>query len=286
VLGGFGVGYAKLVAEKLKTMQDDCKAFTNPDEINYQVPMRWAAPDEKFGDGSVCHPVAYKEKSAVSVESKVSHLSNLIVEQELMGFLAKIDHGTAVDDPSSRSGHESWAPEHIRSCSWLSPFSKFAWRHGPNAYPLPGMGGYSTLASPHAAVLQLIPIEPLVESGLVVLADLAGFLETDLGLKLASKHAMFVPMKTGDVLWSPLGYLILPLYIPVGGQKEDIAFMWHLTSWSKVLCGRVSAKTWAAIEVINDSHHAKVGTTQVWEGRAAMFKKFCVEARVKTGVTT
>jgi hypothetical protein len=89
MLGGFGVGYAKLVAEKLKTMQDDCKAFTNPDEINYQVPMRWAAPDEKFGDGSVCHPVAYKENSAVSVESKVSHLSNLIVEQELMVFFGE-----------------------------------------------------------------------------------------------------------------------------------------------------------------------------------------------------
>jgi hypothetical protein len=268
VLGGFGVGYAKLVAEKLKTMQDDCKAFTNPDEINYQVPMRWAAPDEKFGDRLVCHLNEYKEKSAVSVESKVSNLSNKIVERRLMGLLAKIDHGAAVDDPSSWSGQESWMPDHIGSCAWMSAFSKFGWRYGPDAYPLPGMGGYSTLASPHAAVLQLIPIEPLVESGLVVLADLAGFLETDLGLTLASKHAMFVPMKTGDVLWSPLGYLILPLYIPVGGQKEDIAFMWHLTSWSKALCGKVSATTWAAVEVINDSHHAKVGTNRVKEGRA------------------
>ena len=198
-----------------------------------------------------------------------------------MGLLAKIDHGAAVDDPSSWSGQESWMPEHIGSCAWMSAFSKFAWRHGPNAYPLPGMGGYSTLASPHAAVLQLIPIEPLVETGLVALADLAGFLETDSGLKLAYKHAMFVPMKTGDVLLSPFGYLILPLYMPVDGQKEDIAFMWHLASWSKVLCGKVSAKTWAAVEVINDSHHAKVGTKQVWEGRAELFKKFCAEARAK-----
>ena len=86
MFGGFGVGYAKLVAEKLKTMQDDCKAFTNPDDINYQVPMRWAAPDEKFGDRLVCHLNEYKEKSAVSVESKVSNLSNLIVEQKLMVF--------------------------------------------------------------------------------------------------------------------------------------------------------------------------------------------------------
>mgnify|MGYP000105195004 CR=1 FL=1 len=220
------------------------------------------------------------------MEAKVSNLSNRIVEHMLMGLLAKIDHGAAVDDPSSWNGQESWMPDHIGSCAWMSAFSKFAWRHGPDAYPLPGMGGYSTLASPHAAVLQLIPIEPLVETGLVALADLAGFLETDSGLKLAYKHAMFVPMKTGDVLWSPFGYLILPLYIPVDGQKEDIASMWHLTSWVKVLCGKVSAKTWVAVEVINDSHHAKVGTTQVWEGRAAMFKKLCVEARVKTGVTT
>ncbi len=86
MLGGFGVGYAIVVAEKLKTMQDDCKAFTNPDEINYQVPMRWAAPDEKFVDRLVCHPVEYKEKSAVSVESNVSNLSNLIGEQKLMFF--------------------------------------------------------------------------------------------------------------------------------------------------------------------------------------------------------
>ena len=93
-------------------------------------------------------------------------------------------------------------------------------------------------------------------------------------------------MKTCDVLWPPFGYLILPLCVPVDGQNEDVAFTWHLPSWSKVLCDRVSAKTWVAVEVINDSHHAKVGTTQVWEGRAAMFKKLCVEARVKTGVTT
>ena len=85
---------------------------------------------------------------------------------------------------------------------------------------------------------------------------------------------------------SQFGYSILPLCMPVDGQKEDIAFMWHLTSWSKVLCGKVSAKTWAAVEVINDSHHAKVGTDQVWEGRAELYKKFCAEARAKTGVTT
>ncbi len=131
-----------------------------------------------------------------------------------------------------------------------------------------------------------IPIEPLVETGLVALADLAGFLETDSGLKLAYKHAIFVPMKTGDVLLSLLGYLVLPLYMLVDGQKEDIVFMWRFTSWSKVSCGKVSAKTWAAVEVINDSHHAKVGTKQVWEGRAELFKKFCAEARAKTGVTT
>ncbi len=113
-----------------------------------------------------------------------------------------------------------------------------------------------------------------------------GFLETDSGLELASKHAMFVPMKTGDVLLSPFGYLILPLYMLVDGQKEDIAFMWRLTFWSTVLCGKVSAKTWAAVEVINDSHHAKVGTNQVWEGRAELYRKFCAEARAKKAVTT
>ncbi len=95
-----------------------------------------------------------------------------------------------------------------------------------------------------------------MESGLVVLADLAGFLETDSGLELANKHAIFVPMKKGDVLWSPFGYLVQPLYLPEDGQKEDCAFMWHVASWSKALCGKVSAKTWAAVEVINDSHHA------------------------------
>ena len=141
MLGGFGVGYAKLVAEKLKSMQDDCKAFTNPDEINYQVPMRWAAPDEKFGDRLVCHLTEYTENSAVSVESSVSNLSNKIVEQTWMGALAEVDHSTAVEDPSSWSGQESWMPELIGSCACLSAFSKFAWRHGPNAYPLPGMGG-------------------------------------------------------------------------------------------------------------------------------------------------
>ena len=76
-------------------------------------------------------------------------------------------------------------PDHIGSCAWMSAFSKYAWRHGPDAYPLPGMGGYSTLACPQAAVLQLIPIGPFVESGLVALADLAGFLETDSGLTRA-----------------------------------------------------------------------------------------------------
>ncbi len=77
-----------------------------------------------------------------------------------------------------------------------------------------------------------------------------------------------------------------PLYMPEDTQKEDCAFMWHLTSWSKVLGGKVSAKTWVAVEVINDSHHAKVGTKQVWEGRADPYKKFCAEARAKKAVTT
>ena len=106
----------------------------------------------------------------------------------------------------------------------MSAFSKFAWRHGPDAHPLPGMGGYSTLACPQAAVLQLIPIGPFVESGLVALADLAGFLETDSGLKLAHKHANFVPIQTGDLLLSPFGYLNLPLYMLVDGADGGYRF--------------------------------------------------------------
>ena len=60
MLGGFGcgVGYAKLVAEKLKTIQDDCTAFTNPDDINYQAPMRWAAPDETPRDWLVATSIS------------------------------------------------------------------------------------------------------------------------------------------------------------------------------------------------------------------------------------
>ena len=232
----------------------------------------------------VDHLTEYQQKSTACVDDKVKILGSKIMEQKWMGALAKIDHGTEVENPSSWNGQESWMPEHIGSCAWLSAFYKFAWRHGPNAYPLPGMGGYSCLASNAAAVLQLIPIEPLVESGLVVLADLAGFLETDSGLELASKHAIFVPMKPGDVLWSPFGYLVLPLYMPEDPQqKEELGFMWHLTTWSKALCGKVSDKTWAAVAVINDCHHAKVGTKQVWEARAELFTKFCALAREKKG---
>ena len=113
---------------------------------------------------------------------------------------------------------------------------------------------------------------------MVVLADLAGFLETDSGLELAHKNYMYVPMKLGDVLWSPFGYLILPLYMPAETQKEELAFMWHLTTWSKASCGKVSDKTWAAVAAMNDRHHVKVSGKPVWGQRAELFKLFCAEA--------
>ena len=71
-------------------------------------------------------------------------------------------------------------PHDVGARLWLVCMLKNHGGHGPNAWPLPRLGGFARSHNGTGVVLQLLSVGPLTECGLVALTDLAIFFwETD-----------------------------------------------------------------------------------------------------------
>ena len=97
-------------------------------------------------------------------------------------------------------------------------------------------------------VFQLLLVGPLTECGLVALTDLAKFLETDTGMRLAAKHLVLLPLEPGTVAWVPYGYVCIPSALQTQQSKttadmvHEVAFVWHLTIFNKSFLQELPAK--------------------------------------------
>ena len=283
VLGGYGQRYAKLAAERIQNMADISKDFIDPTEWKNDTPVLWTQGSAK-GKAMFETISKYQEKSIVQVNDKAKSLIEALKTNKWTGAMAKLDQGESVDASwTGLPGTCSYAHD-LGACPWLVSLQRHVWRCGPNAYPLPGIGGFACLHGAEAVVLQLLPIEPLVECGLVALADVVKFLETDSGIDLATKHCIMLPRASGDVVWVPHGYMCIPSFVPDEQAREpkeisDTAFIWHLSIYNEDISKQVSAKAWAVLKTYNDLHFNKMSSAPVWQARKDLWSKFLAEYR-------
>ena len=120
-------------------------------------------------------------------------------------------------------------------------------------------------------VLQLLPVGPLTECGLVALTDLAKFLETDTGMRLAVKHLVLLPLEPGSVAWVPYGYVCIPSALQTQQSKttadmvHEVAFVWHLAIFNN--CPASS---------FNDEHLSRAASKPVSRSRKDIVTKFAL----------
>ena len=156
------------------------------------------------------------------------------------------------------------------------------WHHGPNAWPVPGLGLFARSHNSTGVVLQLLPVGPLTERGLVALTDLAKFLETDTGMRLAAKQLVLVPLEPGTVAWVQYGYVCIPSALQAQQSKttadmvHEVAFVWHLTIFNKSFLQELPEKVWAAIQTFNDQHLSRAASRPVWASRKDIFTMFAL----------
>ena len=147
---------------------------------------------------------------------------------------------------------------------------------------MPGLGGFARSHNSTGVVLQLLPVGPLTECGLVALTDLAKFLETDTGMRLAAKHLVLLPLEPGTVAWVPYGYVCIPSALQTQQSKttadmvHEVAFVWHLTIFNKSFFQELPEKVWAAIQTFNDQHLSRAASKPVWASRKDIFTKFAL----------
>lgn len=286
VAGGFGKRSAKLASEQWQELTGTGEAPMNPGTPDYVKPMIFTAEaGDGDGPGSGRCVLAGIEKfqaeAGAKIHDKAETLRAACVEHGWKGALARIPQAATPGSPTD------WSPglagdcvhaDHPGACGWLAAFAPYAWRFGPAAWPLPGVGSWVRLHAGDVGV-QLLPVQPLVECGVVALNDIAKFLETDSGIQLLSDSCVWVRLTKGQVLWIPYGYVAIPTLLSgdAGDEQDEfpLAQVWSLAVFHEGLCKKVSDKAWGAVRSFNEAHRQKMGTAAVWAGRKELFEKFC-----------
>ena len=278
--GGFGVVFSKLVAEKVLDCSSDVLA--DLDKVDFKTVMLFS-PDSIVGKKFAEGVSDFQSKSVAKVEDKMASLkSYLKANSKKGGGLVKIDQGNAVANPSEFiTGMSPCDGIHNPgAAAWLVGATRSAFRYGPGAWPLPGVGSFAALAADSGqgpAALLVLPMEPLIEAGMVALADLPKFLETTTGNGLATEIMTVVQMTHGQAAWLPYGSCVLPLALEepdtTAKTASEPACWWTLQVLNSELAKQTPASTWAPIVKLNVDHLQRLSGQSIWAERMVTFKE-------------
>lgn len=170
---------------------------------------------------------------------------------------------------------------------WLVTLRKWSFRAGPGAFPLPGMGAFVWAENPGTLMLHCFRASDFVNQGLVVLSDMAAFLETASGLKTLGADNWFIidlrqkPASAGGAfVFIPYGFIVWPLYMPldidepVSATQQNLqpgqgfTYFSVLTVFSAALIAQLPPPAWTAIENHNKIHmERQAANSPLWANR-------------------
>lgn len=173
---------------------------------------------------------------------------------------------------------------------WVVCCKPEAWRYGPNAWTLPGVGCFIRPLT-KGIVIVAFRASDYIEKGLFALSDLPSFLETASGSAMLSDSVTIMDLrKLPSLGWVPYGYVVAPFYIPsefsdtAGGPTESdgksaaradsdptLGYIWSYAAMDPGLCSKVSDKVWSAIGAMNTPHFERLAAVALWRERGERF---------------
>lgn len=160
-------------------------------------------------------------------------------------------------------------------CPWLCVMRKYAFRYGPAAAPLPGVGCFFV---PTTGPLTMICLkcEGLATNN-ISLRDAPAFLETPISSTYKNDEMKVFILEKDRVLWVPYGVLAIPL---LASDEQDTAQAWVLSMFVKDWALALPQSVWKRILTHNREQFVRNEERRLWKARAQTFEAFAEECGV------
>ena len=256
-------------------------AHINPETFDPQKVTLWHKGGEESGETT-------NEPSA-SVVDKMQELlrnSNVIARMDELdkalaaniswgGAMSKLEVGAGVSIEQVETFAECELLEQRGGDPWVAALRPFAARIGPAQWPLPGVGSLiSVVGESQNDLFVLAGLAAQIVAKGLALSDIEGFLSSPSGEDWVGNHAMVVPVRKGDVLWVPYGWIALPVAVTrknYEGPPETAFAIVQAVAHSR--WAAMDGVCFAAIAAWNRGHLEKVQTKRAWAARFTYFAK-------------
>ena len=153
----------------------------------------------------------------------------------------------------------------VKALEYWSRRAAFAWLW--TARPVRGPAG---------AALLLIPVQKLVDEGVVFLSEVRGILRQPEGGKLLANWGKLVvwEAESSAIAWAPYGWL--PMMI--APDEKHYSHLWFLPVFAKLMCCDVPLTAWTPIVKLNLDVLQKHSGQPIWKARLDTTQKL-VELR-------
>lgn len=258
----------------------------NPEKLVPESVCLWTPPDEavETPQGMLANLLELQKKATVDLGERHKSLADAMAANlRWGGAMTKLETDLRSVKEWDLGDKECFGLDSAGASPWIACVRAFAWRHGPQAWPLPGIGVFVALTACNDCEVGLatVPLEGALAQGIVA-ADLPKFFETSSGQKFVTEHSVLLPLRKGSVAWIPYGTLVYPaafMEFDKAGEADKkkqlpLASVWCFNLFVDEWAQKVPASVWTAVEQWNSAHLSRQ-KGPLWTSRAEMVKEFC-----------
>ena len=238
--------------------------------LDWRMPMVWTDTSER-GKKVIAQVKEYQDKCKESVAEKVTGLTDHLDQNEkkdgAMVVVVGKDTSAGAALPGLKAAielpdDELYLQEEGGS-AWVTSSRPWKYRIGPGVLPLPGFGQLVQCRGPAGAALLLIPVQKLVDEGVVFLNEVRGILRQPEGGKLLANWGKLVVWEavSSAIAWAPYGWL--PMMI--APDEKHYSHLWFLPVFSKLMCCDVPLTAWTPIVKLNLDVLQKHSGQPIWK---------------------
>lgn len=165
--------------------------------------------------------------------------------------------------------------EQVGGYPWLCVVRKYAFRYGPAAMPLPGVGCFFVpLTGP--LMVTCMKAEGLVGAQ-INMREAPAFLETPVSKAYKEQGMQTFVVEQNTALWVPFGVLAVPV---LTNEDQDTSQAWVLSYFAKELAMALPESVWKGILTFNREQFVRHEGKQLWKARCATFECFAKEVGI------
>ena len=252
--------------------------------IDFRSPIVWTDASER-GKKVLALVKTYQEASKDKIGEKVQGLTTHLEDNEkkdgVMVVCVGNDKPGETPLPSLKAAMELPDDElylqEEGASPWVSSSKPWTYRIGPGMLPLPGWQLVQARGAVGVALL-LLPVQKLVEEGIVFLNEVRAILNKPEGGKWVATHGMMMVLPTESCIgWMPYGWMTLM----IAPDEKIASHCWILPVFSGHLACDVPVSAWTPIAKLSIDLLTKHSGQPVWKARLETTKKL-VDARLTT----